>query len=543
MSGKEATPHGSDHGGEIDDPTDTPQEEGVVSAYRMSRARRAAIVACVSVVAATGVVGLRPFDAPVPRALADVGTEASSSVNPGFVTRESSDAADRADAAGGTGDSSGGVNTTVPGTSGSDSTRFEDVRDAVVARSETVDLSSLSYADAYRTLWLRIEDGTDLLERLRGELSDATAAFELARVELTTAARHQDRADVESVRSGHDLDDAARDLYMTGSTGVDAAFQALSGSPEDVLASIDSVRYVTSAGDSETLDFERAAAEAARMQGATAVARAWVEATRAAMESVQESLTTVRQQVAADRESLNALIATASAGTEVGPDGCATSVPAGTVPDGVDIQYLCRTAANEAATPQAQLAVQWALIHLGAPYACEGVGRLNDWVFDCSSYVSRAYAEGAGLDTAGADWAPTTRNMLPWGGASLDAHYEVIDPQDLAPGDLVLYDTCTAEEKDEGECDYRHVVMYLGEQAPGMGPLMAHTNACGEVSRVVPFTGTDVSNFLGARRVIASKKELKAAGLWEKTDGDDAQAAETAGAVEIAPGKPEDTVA
>ena len=37
-----------------------------MSAYRMSRARRAAIVACVSVVAATGVVGLRPFDAPCP---------------------------------------------------------------------------------------------------------------------------------------------------------------------------------------------------------------------------------------------------------------------------------------------------------------------------------------------------------------------------------------------------------------------------------------------------------------------------------------------
>jgi len=543
MSGKEATPHGSDHGGEIDDSTDTPEEEGVVSAYRMSRARRVAVVACVSVVAATGVVGLRPFDAPVPRALADVGTEAA-----GSGSSESAAGSDRAGLVDATDASNGAALTTVPGAAAVDSTRFEDVRDAVVARSEPVDLSSLSYADAYRTLWLRIEDGTDLLERLRGELSDATAAFELARVELTTAARHQDRADVESVRSGHDLDDAARDLYMTGSTGIDAAFQALSGSPEDVLASIDSVRYVTSAGDSETLDFERAAAEAARMQDATAVARAWVEAKRDAMESVQESLTIVRQQVAADRESLNALIATASAGTEVGPDGCATSVPAGTVPEGVDIQYLCRTAVNDAATPQAQLAVQWALIHLGAPYACEGVGRLNDWVFDCSSYVSRAYAEGAGLDTAGADWAPTTRNMLPWGGASLDAHYEVIEPQDLAPGDLVLYDTCTDEEKDEGECDYRHVVMYLGEQAPGMGPLMAHTNACGEVSRVVPFTGTDASNFLGARRVVASKKELKAAGLWEKTDGDgtdgdDTDAAGTAGAVEIAPGKPEDAVA
>ena len=72
---------------------------------------------------------------------------------------------------------------------------------------------------------------------------------------------------------------------------------------------------------------------------------------------------------------------------------------------------------------------------------------------------------------------------------------------------------------------------------------MAHTNACGEVSRVVPFTGTDASNFLGARRVVASKKELKAADLWEETNPDDTEAAETAGAVEIAPGKPEDAVA
>ena len=81
-----------------------------MSAYRMSRAHRAAVVACVSVLAATGVVGLRPFDAPVPRALADVGAEASGSVNP-----ESADTIDRADAAGGTHDSSGGANTTVPG--------------------------------------------------------------------------------------------------------------------------------------------------------------------------------------------------------------------------------------------------------------------------------------------------------------------------------------------------------------------------------------------------------------------------------------------
>ena len=199
-----------------------------MSAYGIARARRALVVACVTVVAATGVVGLRPFDAPAPRVLADVG--AAGSANSGSANSEPTDAVGLADAidltedADVTDDSRDAANAPAPGASAIDSTRFEDVGDAVVARSEPVDLSLLSHAGAYRALWLRIQDGTDLLERLRGELSDATAAFELARVELKTAARHQDRADIESVRSGHDLDDAARDLYMTGSTRVDAAF-------------------------------------------------------------------------------------------------------------------------------------------------------------------------------------------------------------------------------------------------------------------------------------------------------------------------------
>ena len=90
-----------------------------------------------------------------------------------------------------------------------------------------------------------------------------------------------------------------------------------------------------------------------------------------------------------------------------------------------------------------------------------------------------------------------------------------------------------------------------------MGPLMAHTNACGMVSRVVPFTGTDTANFLGARRVVAPKKELKAAGLWEPIDRDGPEVSEfpessessespesrdVAGIEEIEPGKPEERV-
>jgi hypothetical protein len=45
--------------------------------------------------------------------------------------------------------------------------------------------------------------------------------------------------------------------------------------------------------------------------------------------------------------------------------------------------------------------------------------------------------------------------------------------------------------------------MYLGPQEKGGVPMMAHTNSCGGVAHVTEFWGTDVPNFLGARRVMA----------------------------------------
>jgi hypothetical protein len=44
--------------------------------------------------------------------------------------------------------------------------------------------------------------------------------------------------------------------------------------------------------------------------------------------------------------------------------------------------------------------------------------------------------------------------------------------------------------------------MYLGPQERGGVPMMAHTNSCGSVAHVEPFTGTDAANLLGVRRVI-----------------------------------------
>ena len=170
---------------------------------------------------------------------------------------------------------------------------------------------------------------------------------------------------------------------------------------------------------------------------------------------------------------------------------------------------LCRYAVRHAATPQAALAITWAFRHLGAAYACGGAGRMLPFRADCSSLVSRAYAEGAGLRTAGDGWAPSTRDMVPWDGVGLDPHYAYVSPAGLRPGDLVLYDTCP-----QGGCPYKHVVLYLGDPDGGPG-WMLHTNSCGDVAKVERFWGTASTSsrtFLVSRRVLALSDERIVAG-------------------------------
>lgn len=174
-------------------------------------------------------------------------------------------------------------------------------------------------------------------------------------------------------------------------------------------------------------------------------------------------------------------------------DGCPETVPDAVMRDGSQDQWrqLCQDSALQAATVQAAEAVTWAFSHLGAPYACQGVGREEDDRFDCSSLVSRAYAQGAGLTGVRHSWgSPSTRSMVPWDGVTLDPWYVQVAPEQVRPGDLVLYDT-------GGEA-YRHVVMVLA------GGYMLHTNACGDVAHVARFWGFGHDagrDFLVARRV------------------------------------------
>lgn len=359
------------------------------------------------------------------------------------------------------------------------------------------------FVDAYTRLWKRVERGKLKVRSLSEDLAAAGQVLAVTNSDLALALRVRNKADFAFGGASDQFDLAVKDMYITGTTDVDVILGVLGSKPEDVLRNIDALVYLRSATGSEAVEFEIAEAAAILAQSGAAAAAIQADQDRDRLNVVRKTLAKAKRDLKKDQKELQRLIAVAAPQTVVGGNGCPKSVLEGTVPEGVNVKQLCNIAVRTAATPQAAFAIKWALVRLGAPYACEGIGRLDPWRYDCSSYVSRAYAEGAGLRTAGDGWAPSTRNMVPWDGASLDPHYAVIPPNKIRPGDLVLYDTCPPGEV----CPYRHVVMYLGPAEPGGVPYMAHTNACGDVAHVEPFTGTEVDNLLGVRRVIPANGE------------------------------------
>lgn len=183
-------------------------------------------------------------------------------------------------------------------------------------------------------------------------------------------------------------------------------------------------------------------------------------------------------------------------GRKIDDRGCPTVSLPGTVPRGLSVADLCAQALLSAPNAKARRAIAWALRHLGAPYACDGTTRMDLQRYDCSSFVSRAYAEGAKVPLLIDGWAPTTSIMRTGRVRGVGQVFAPLAPSRLRPGDLVLYRTC-------GSLDcraQRHVVMYLGRFAGRTW--MVHVNRCGGVSHVTDFWGVGGEHdFLGARRV------------------------------------------
>lgn len=329
------------------------------------------------------------------------------------------------------------------------------------------------------------------------QLSAAQAAVEQAqgllvdaKVASTVAQLNADQAQVE-------LESMAAAMYrgdgFTPLTGMNLVLSAKNA--EDVLNSSAMVERVSASQSRAASTFLRAAAE--------------VEATAVTAQQAADQAKVAQDQASAILGQLNADLDTATAlmqaavgavaadsgpQTLVGPQGCPTQAPAGTLRDGsssLGLYQLCADSVAQAPTPAAALAIKWALGKLGAPYACGGVGRMDAFRFDCSSLVSRAYWEGAGVPVAGQNWAPSTRNMVPWDGVGLDPWYSFVPPGQGRPGDLVLLRSCTGPD-----CAYQHVVMQLADG------FQVHTSSCGDVAHVSAFTGPSDPTYLVTRRVM-----------------------------------------
>ena len=303
------------------------------------------------------------------------------------------------------------------------------------------------------------------------------------------------------------VDNVASKIYQQGDGGLGALATVLTGGPDSFIQRLNQVQMDRTAANRAVHNAQQARAAAALAEVKDASLTTRFTAARAAEINAMSTLKVLVQRLALITTQMSTLdISTPQ--RSVGADGCPTDNVPNTLRGGAELfgaAKLCQVAVSQAATPQAALAIKWAFLHLGAAYACGGAGRMQPFRMDCSSFVSRAYAEGAGLNTAGATWAPSTRNMVPWDGVGLDPHYAYIAPADLRAGDLVLYDSCP-----QGGCPYKHVVMYLGSPDGGKTFWMAHTNACGDVAKVVPFYGfpTTGEPFLVARRVVALPGEV-----------------------------------
>lgn len=144
----------------------------------------------------------------------------------------------------------------------------------------------------------------------------------------------------------------------------------------------------------------------------------------------------------------------------VGPDGCPENAPQNTLRQGSDqvgIHKLCVDSVAHARTPQAAIAIKWALTHLGWPYS---QARRNDPGYaDCSSFVSRAYRDSGAIPNLYQGNAPTTDTFR------AVAWTHQITLSQAQPGDLV--------EPESG-----HVTMQLADG------YKVHTNMTGDVSKV-----------------------------------------------------------
>lgn len=352
------------------------------------------------------------------------------------------------------------------------------------AASRDEALTAFRRAEAARAAWRAAERLLPVAEqKARNAAATATVLTKVAEEKKAAAEEEADR-----------VAETTRHAYITGSTPQIGALLNTGDAADvtDALTATDRFANALSFQIGEAKEAEQEAVEA------SSAATAAVAASQAAQGEVLRLRRVVLEQKAVEREALKtfkSFMADTGSQVDIDVNGCPKEDVPGTLRNGaeaVGAAKLCRDSVRQAATPQAALAIKYAFSKLGAPYACDGVGRMGEWRFDCSSLVSRAYAETVGIpfpaDTA---WAHSTRDMMPWDGVPLDPHYVGVEVKNIRPGDLLLYRSCSSPS-----CAYQHVTMALADG------YMLHTNSCGDVAHITKAPGYGPgSSFVVARRV------------------------------------------
>lgn len=159
-----------------------------------------------------------------------------------------------------------------------------------------------------------------------------------------------------------------------------------------------------------------------------------------------------------------------SLSSETAPSTCPTSAPAGTFPAGTNVKALCDRAVAGAPSDAAAAAIRYMFSKLGASYSQSNRYSINPPVFDCTSFVSRAYTAAK---------APIIRNdrestwiaNFGWTGAYMPSAYEGTNLQRLSaragdisgllPGDVMIQFSGSNPAGSAG--NNGHAQVYLGD--------------------------------------------------------------------------------
>lgn len=151
--------------------------------------------------------------------------------------------------------------------------------------------------------------------------------------------------------------------------------------------------------------------------------------------------------------------------TEVSPADCPATVPVGSIKVEKDAKTLCSEAVSGAVTPEAAKAIKYAFANLGASYDQGNRLSINPPVFDCSSFVGRAY-ESAGANIVKNGAVTPWLNVFGFTGAYMPGAYEGTNLQrvnslaELRPGDIIIQFNGSDPAGSQGNAG--HAQMYLG---------------------------------------------------------------------------------